>query len=92
VGGGGAPLFVSHWSARGSQTPLVELDVRIGRLLANFPGIAGVEEFVQITGATLGDHVLNLLVHHVFVAGQVVPRPEDADGSGESRPMLHVRE
>jgi len=66
------------------------LDVRAE--LAHFPGVAGVQEFVQVARAALGDDVLYLLVHDVLVAGQVVPCAKDADGRGETGAMLHVGE
>src|SRR5271156_21971 len=61
-------------------------------VLLYFPGVAGLEELVEVAGAALGDYVLKLLGHYVFVAGEVVPGAEDADGSRESGPVLHVRE
>ena len=59
--------------------------------LLDFPGVAGVEEFVEIAGAALGDYVFDLLVHHVFVAGQIIPGAENADRCREAGAMLHVR-
>src|SRR5260221_1500182 len=60
--------------------------------LAHFPGVARVQEFVQVAWTTLGDDVLYLLVHDVFVARQIVPRAKHADWRGEAGAMLHVRE
>src|ERR1700682_3963091 len=58
---------------------------------AHFPGIAGMQEFVQVARATLGNYVFDLLIHHVLIAGQVVPGAKHADGCWESGTMLHVR-
>ena len=60
--------------------------------LLHFPGVAGAEQFREIAGAALGDDVLDLLVHHVFVAREIVPIAENADRGREARPRLHVRE
>src|SRR5262249_31042090 len=57
-----------------------------------FPGLAGAEKLVEVAGAALSDDVLDLLIHYILVARQVVPGAEHADGRGESGPMLHVRE
>src|SRR5204863_10155788 len=45
-----------------------------------------------IAGATLGEDVVKLLVHDVFVTRDLVPGTEHADGSGEAFAMFHVRE
>jgi len=50
-----------------------------------------VQQLVQVTGTALGDDVFDLLIHDVFIARQIVPRAEHADGGGESGAMLHVR-
>ncbi len=60
--------------------------------LANLPGVAGAEKFGEIAGAALGDDVFDLVVHDVFVAREVVPGAQNADGGGEAGAMLHVRE
>src|ERR1700730_1595672 len=60
--------------------------------LLHFPGVAGVKQLVEITGAALGDYVFNLLVHDVLIARQIIPRAENAQGRGESWAVLHVGE
>src|SRR5579872_6515627 len=60
--------------------------------LANFPGVAGVEEFFEIAGTALGDDGLNLLVHDIFIARDIGPRTENADRSRESRSQFPVGE
>src|SRR5271169_3755871 len=65
---------------------------RLPERLLHFPGVAGAEKFIQTPWTFLCDHFLNLLVDDVFVARQIVPGTENADGSGESRAMFHVRE
>src|ERR1700737_628578 len=58
----------------------------------NFPSIASVEKFVEVTSATLGDDIFDLLIHHVFVTRQVVPGTQHADRSWETRAVFHMRE
>src|SRR6202022_531146 len=60
--------------------------------LAHFPGVAGVQDFVQIAWAALSNDILYLLVHDVFVARQVVPCAKYTNGGREAGAMLHVRE
>src|ERR1700732_1766741 len=62
-----------------------------GQALTHVPGIACVKNFVEIAGAALGDYVLYLLVHDVFVPRQIVPGAKHADGCGEAGAMFHVR-
>ena len=62
------------------------------RGLLYFPGVTRAEEFGKIAWAALGDDVLDLLVHHIFVAREIIPRAKNADRSGEARAVLHVRE
>src|SRR5690242_18771052 len=50
-------------------------------VLLHFPDVAGAEELVQVAGTFLGDDFLNLILHDVFVARQIIPSAEDADGS-----------
>ena len=50
------------------------------------------KEFRQVALAALGLHVANLLGDHVFVARNVVPGTQNADGSGEAGALFHVRE
>ena len=59
--------------------------------LLYFPDVAGTKEFVEIAGTFFGDDVAHLLVNHVFIAGQVIPSAENADGGGETGAVLHVR-
>ena len=60
--------------------------------LAGFdtPGVAAAEKLGEIAGATLGLHVADLLIDDVFVAREIVPSAENADGSGETFAVLHV--
>src|SRR6202050_399780 len=60
--------------------------------LADFPGVAGVQELTEVARTAFGDHVFDLLIHYVFVAREVVPGAEDSDGRRETRAKLHVRE
>src|SRR5437773_6710 len=60
--------------------------------LLYFPGVAGAQQLPKVAGAALGDDVLDLLVHDVFVARKIIPGPENADRGGEAWPVLHVRE
>src|SRR5437879_8732937 len=62
------------------------------RLLLHFPGVARSKKFAKVAGTALGDDVLDLLAHHVFVARKIVPSAENADGRGETWPVLHMRE
>src|ERR1700732_495717 len=59
--------------------------------LSHFPGIAGVKQLREIARTSLGDDVLNLPGHYVLIAVAVLGA-EDADGSGESGHILHLRE
>ena len=59
--------------------------------LAYFPSVAGAQELGKVPGAALGNYVLDLLVHHVFVAREIIPGAQNADRSGEAGPVLHVR-
>src|SRR5271155_679252 len=58
--------------------------------LADFPGVAGAEEFVQVARAALGDYVFDLLVQNFFVTRLVVPVAQDADGGGEAFALFHL--
>ena len=62
------------------------------RDLFHFPGIAGAKKFRQIASAPLGDNIVYLLIHYVFIARHVTPGAEDADGRRKVRAVLHVRE
>src|SRR5260370_32541942 len=61
------------------------------RRLLYFPGVARPKKLTEVAGTALGEDVLDLLVHHVFVAGKIVPSAKNADRRGEARPVLHVR-
>ena len=65
-----------------------------GPRLAGFdaPSVAAAKEFGQVTGAALGLDVGDLLVDYIFVAWEVVPGAEYADGSWEALAVLHVGE
>ncbi len=56
-----------------------------------FPGVAGTEELREIAWSTLGNNVLNLLVHDVFIARKVVPCAKHANRRWEAGTMLHMR-
>ena len=58
--------------------------------LANFPSIASVQELVQVAWAALGNYIFNLLVHHVFIAWEIVPGTKHTDWRGKAGAMLHV--
>ena len=58
----------------------------------NFPDVAATEEFVEVPGAFLLDDAGDLVVDHVFVARQIVPGAQNADGSWETGTAFHVRE
>ena len=60
------------------------------RRLLHFPGVASAKKFGEVASTALRDDVLDLLVHHVFVARYVAPRSENADGRWEIRAVLHV--
>ncbi len=79
------------FGAQGSATRLENYVVKEGELL-HFPGVAGAKEFGEVTGTTLGDDGLDLLVHDIFVAWDVAPGTEDADGSGKIGAAFHVGE
>ncbi len=57
---------------------------------ADFPGVACAEELGQVAFAFFGLDVANLLGDHVFVARDVVPLAQDADGRREAGAMFHV--
>ena len=57
---------------------------------ADFPGVAGAEELGQVAFAFFGLDVANLLSDYVFVARNVVPGAQDADGGGKAGAMFHV--
>src|SRR5271168_3228121 len=58
--------------------------------LADLPGVAGAEEFVEVAGAALGDYVLDLLIQNFFVAWLIVPVAQDADGGGKALALFHL--
>ena len=58
--------------------------------LLHFPDIAATKQFVEVSRTLLLDDASDLVVDHVFVAGQVVPSAQNADGSGESGAAFHV--
>ena len=62
----------------------------LARGLLYFPRVAGSKKFAQVATPALGDDVLDLLVHHVFVTRHITPRAEDADGCWEIRAVFHV--
>jgi len=57
--------------------------LRFAGKLTNLPGVAGAKEFGEIAGAALGNDVLDLLVHGVFIAREVVPRARTPMGVGK---------
>ena len=64
----------------------------VNQRLLYFPGVAGPQKLPKVAGAALGDDVLDLLVHDVFVSRKIIPGSENADRRGEARPVLHMRE
>ena len=59
--------------------------------LFHFPDVPGTQKLVQVAGTALGDDFLNLVLHDIFVAGQIIPSPENADRGREAGAVLHVR-
>jgi len=60
--------------------------------LLYFPDIAAAEEFIEVSRAFLLDDGGDLFVDHVFVAGQVVPGTQNANGVGKpGRPSMWER-
>src|SRR5713226_9268289 len=91
------PALTNNWAPRALGSPRSSLfreraTLSGKRILLYFPSVAGAKEFAEVAAAALGDNVFDLLVHHVFVAREIVPGAKNADGRWEARPMLHVRE
>src|SRR5271155_1140525 len=62
-----------------------------GRLLFQFPGVSGAEEFGEVAFTFFGDHFADLLLDQVFVARDALQGAEDADGGGETGHGIHAR-
>src|SRR6266850_1185105 len=62
-----------------------------GKLL-HFPGVAGAKQLGEVARTAFGDDGLDLFIHDVFVAGNITPGAEDADGRGEIWAAFHVGE
>jgi hypothetical protein len=46
----------------------------LSRRLLYFPGVSSAKELRQIPGAALGDNIVYLLIHYIFIARNVFPR------------------
>src|SRR6266851_2917736 len=62
------------------------------RKLLHFPSVARAKKFGQVAGTALGDDVLDLLVHHIFVAREIIPRAKNADRRGEARAVFDLHD
>src|SRR5260221_5725583 len=60
--------------------------------LLYFPDVAAAEQLVEVSGAFLLDDAGDLFVDHVFVAREVVPGAQNADGGREAGAVLHMGE
>ena len=60
--------------------------------LLYFPGVAGTKQLGEVAGTTLGDDGSDLFVHDIFVAWDVAPGTENADGRGEIGAAFHMGE
>src|SRR5712692_5079274 len=61
-----------------------------GVKLFHFPGVARAQHLPEVARAAFGDDFLDLILHHVFVARQIIPSAENAEGCRETRPVFHV--
>src|SRR5258708_34605077 len=60
--------------------------------LLYFPDVAAPEQLVEVSGAFLLDDAGDLFVDHVFVAREVVPGAQNADGGREAGAALNMGE
>src|SRR5712691_8348155 len=89
----GETLITTNWNAPALRlAALSRTAAPRGALLLNFPCVAGKKEFREIALTAFGDDLGNLRIHDVLVAREIVPGAEDADRSGETGTVFHVRE
>src|SRR5207244_12542556 len=79
---GAAPVEAS--ACRAGLSPLLRAVHAGSSVLFYFPDVPGTHMLVQVAGAALGDDFLNLVLHDIFVARQIIPSPQNADRDRKS--------
>src|SRR6266436_8633822 len=75
-----------------TTAPFLKNNRLLDKKLLHFPGVTSAKKFAEVAPPALGDDVLDLLVHHIFIARQIIPGAKNSDGCGETGPMFHVGE